>query len=134
MESVMAIVTMLKVQTILVLSAAILLVPTKAIAEWMYVSPSTSGERVEIETDSVQYQSPEVFYLLRTTNNASDYSGASKSVLHASTNCSSKTYKIHRMTGFNKSGRVVFDYSKTSDPTSIMPGTPSAKLYNQLCR
>jgi hypothetical protein len=129
----MVIVAMFKVQTILALSAAILFVPTKALAEWMYVSPSTSGERVEIETDSVEYQSPDVFYLLRSTENAPNYTGYYKTTIHSSINCSRRTGRIHRMTGFNKSGRVIFDYSKTSQPTGIMPGTPSAKLYNQLC-
>ena len=124
---------MFKAKTILALSAAILFIPTPVKAEWMYVSPSTSGERVEIETDSVEYQSPDVFYLLRTTKNAPNYTGHSKTTLYSSINCSHKTGRIHRMTGFNKSGRVIFDYSKTSVPTSIMPGTPSAKLYSQLC-
>ena len=123
---------MFKIQTILTFCAAILFVPTPAKAEWMYVSPSTSGERVEIETDSVEYQSPDVFYLLRQNENAPNYIGHSKTTIYSSINCSHKTYRIHRMTGFNKSGKVVFDYNKTSKPDSITSGT-IAKIYKQLC-
>ena len=70
-------------KTVLALSAAILFIPTKALAEWISVSPGTSGERVEIETESVEYQSPEVFYLLRSIENAPDYTGVSKSTTYA---------------------------------------------------
>lgn len=120
-------------KTVLALSAAILFIPTKALAEWIYVSPGTSGERVEIETDSVEYQSPKVFYLLPSIENAPDYTGVSKSTIYASINCSSKTSRIYRMTGFNKSGRIVFDYDKTSDSSRILPGGPTSKIYQQLC-
>lgn len=129
----MALVTMFKIKAILALSVAILFIPTKVLAEWVYVRPGTGGERVEIETDSVDYQSPEVFYLHRIISNALDYRGAFKTVLFSSIECSSRTGRIHRMTGFNKSGRMVFDYDKTSSPSNIMPGGAAAKLYKQLC-
>ena len=124
---------MFKIKTILVLSVATLSIPTKALADWVYVSPGTGGERVEIETDSVEYQNPEVFYLQRITSTTPDYRGVFKTVVFSSINCSSKTGRIHRMTGFNKSGRMVFDYDKTSSSSNIMPGGVAAKVYKQLC-
>lgn len=124
---------MFKIKTILALSAAILLVPTPAKAEWVRFG-SYDDVQTYIETDSISYKGRQGFFTTQNLNVFPDYDGAIRSLSRQSIDCLSGTRYYHRFIGFSKSGRVVYDEVQTSSAPPAQPGTLGARIYNFVCR
>jgi hypothetical protein len=129
----MAIVTMFKIKSLLVLSIAILFVPTKAMAAWVQVGEG-DDIKVYIETASINHKGKEVFFALDTLRAFPDDNGAIASTHYQSVDCSTGVNYSQRLIGFNKSGRVVYDEVGGTPAPPARVGSIGRRIYDFVCR
>lgn len=124
---------MFKVKTILALSVAILFIPTPAKAEWVRLG-SYDDAQIYIQTDSINYKGRQVFFTLHNLDAFPDDDGAIENLHYQSIDCLTSKRYSHRLVGFSKSGRVVYDELEGPSAEPASPGTRGARIYNFVCR
>lgn len=121
------------IKTALLLSAIALLIPTSARAEWVYVT-NDDDTQTYIQTDSITYKNKKATFVIHNLLAFPDQDGAIDFLHHVSIDCSTGIRYSHRLTGFNRTGKVVYDEIEGSPRLPSPPGSRGADIYNFVCR
>lgn len=124
-----------KLLTVAVVSAAALLTPSVALANWVHISTSSDRQyfidnsNVERRGDTVSYWQQDVF--------AVPLQGSTKSITaYFSADCASQVNRMHWVIRYNSAGIVIAD-GKLSEQQSplqeIISGTHKENVYEAVC-
>lgn len=126
----------MKLLGLAIASAIILLIPSSAKADWVYVTSISNKGDIFVEDSSIEAQGNRINFWQMDILRVPFKGKAKRVVTHYALNCSQNTMTTIASTPYNKNGKPLNDPSLASIPgrmQNIIPGTAGYEVKQMVC-